>query len=227
VLDEVHNLRPKKQKKEGIDLRLVYNEIHKMCMLTRNRKIIAMTGTPMRDRPEEISSILNLILPIDSQFEGEEEFKWWFDIFGEDYYIELQRHAIPEQDKVNEVLLKFAAKYNVKVIASNDSHYVDQKDFNAHDILLCINTGEKVNTDAARELSVDDANFRNKRFAFPNDQFFFKTTEEMTTAFHDLQEAIDNTNEIVDKVEVLDLKKDILLPHFPVPKTFKTQDDYL
>ena len=75
VLDEVHNLRPKKQKKEGIDLRLVYNEIHKMCMLTRNRKIIAMTGTPMRDRPEEISSILNLILPIDSQFEGEEEFK--------------------------------------------------------------------------------------------------------------------------------------------------------
>jgi hypothetical protein len=75
VLDEVHNLRPKKQKKEGIDLRLVYNEIHKLCMLTRNRKIIAMTGTPMRDRPEEISSILNLILPIDSQFEGEEEFK--------------------------------------------------------------------------------------------------------------------------------------------------------
>jgi DNA polymerase-3 subunit alpha len=159
--------------------------------------------------------------------EGENEFKWWLNIFQEDYYVELQRHGMEEQEKVNKVLLKFAKKYNVKVIASNDSHYVDQKDFNAHDILLCINTGEKVSTPAAREFTDDDANFKNRRFAFPNDQFFFKTTAEMTEAFHDLQEAIDNTNEIVDKVEVLDLKKDILLPHFTVPKNFNTQDDYL
>ena len=74
---------------------------------------------------------------------GEQEFKWWLDLFGEDYYIELQRHQIPEQNKVNEVLLEFAVKYNVKVIASNDSHYVNVDDYNAHDILLCINTGEK------------------------------------------------------------------------------------
>ena len=159
--------------------------------------------------------------------EGENEFKWWLNIFQDDFYVELQRHGMEDQEKVNKVLLKFAKKYNVKVIASNDSHYVDQKDFNAHDILLCINTGEKVSTPAAREFSDDDANFKNRRFAFPNDQFFFKTTAEMTEAFHDLQEAIDNTNEIVDKVEVLDLKKDILLPHFPVPKNFNTQDDYL
>ena len=159
--------------------------------------------------------------------EGENEFKWWLNIFQDDYYVELQRHGMEEQEKVNKVLLKFAKKYNVKVIASNDSHYVDQKDFNAHDILLCINTGEKVSTPAAREFSDDDASFKNKRFAFPNDQFFFKTTDQMTETFHDLQEAIDNTNEIVDKVDVLDLKKDILLPHFPVPKNFQTQEDYL
>ena len=73
--------------------------------------------------------------------EGENEFKWWLNIFQEDFYIELQRHGIPDQDKVNLVLIKFAKKYNVKIIASNDSHYVDQKDSNAHDILLCINTG--------------------------------------------------------------------------------------
>ena len=79
--------------------------------------------------------------------EGENEFKWWLNIFQEDYYVELQRHGIPEQDKVNQVLLKFAKKYNVKVIAINDSHYVDQKDYNAHDILLCINTGEKWQTE--------------------------------------------------------------------------------
>ncbi len=73
--------------------------------------------------------------------EGENEFKWWLNIFQDDYYVELQRHGLPEQDKVNEVLVKLARKYNVKVIASNDSHYVEQEDFNAHDILLCINTG--------------------------------------------------------------------------------------
>ncbi|MFZ9240933.1 MAG: DNA polymerase III subunit alpha, partial [Chitinophagaceae bacterium] len=100
-------------------------------------------------------------------------------------------------------------------------------DFNAHDILLCINTGEKVATPAAREFTDDDASFRNKRFAFPNDQFYFKTTEEMSKVFGDLEEAIDNTNEIVDKVEVLDLKRDILLPHFVVPNKFKSQDEYL
>jgi DNA polymerase-3 subunit alpha len=159
--------------------------------------------------------------------EGENEFKWWLNIFQEDYYVELQRHGIPDQEKVNEVLLRFAKKYNVKVIASNDSHYVDQKDFNAHDILLCINTGEKQSTPALREFTDDDVFAKNKRFAFPNDQFYLKTGEEMSTIFKDLPEAIDNTNEIVDKVELLNLKRDILLPHFTVPANYKSQDEYL
>jgi DNA polymerase III subunit alpha len=159
--------------------------------------------------------------------EAENEFKWWLNIFQEDYYVEIQRHGLAEQDKVNQVLLKFAKKFNVKVIASNDSHYVDKTDFNAHDILLCINTGEKLATPALREFADDDVLVKNKRFAFPNDQFYFKTTAEMKQTFEDLPEAIDNSNDIVDKVELLDLKRDILLPHFPVPSTFKTQDDYL
>ncbi|MFZ1369881.1 MAG: DNA polymerase III subunit alpha, partial [Ferruginibacter sp.] len=159
--------------------------------------------------------------------EGENEFKWWLNIFQEDYYVELQRHGIPDQEKVNAVLLKFAKKYNVKVIASNDSHYVDQKDFNAHDILLCINTGEKQSTPALREFTDDDVFAKNKRFAFPNDQFYLKTGAEMSRVFEDLPEAIDNTNEIVDKVELLNLNRDILLPHFTVPVNFKSQDEYL
>jgi DNA polymerase-3 subunit alpha len=159
--------------------------------------------------------------------EGENEFKWWLNIFQDDYYVELQRHGIPDQEKVNEILLKFAKKYNVKVIASNDSHYVDQKDFNAHDILLCINTGEKQATPALREFTDDDVYAKNKRFAFPNDQFFLKTTEEMSKVFADLPEAIDNTNEIVGKIDLLNLKKEILLPFFEVPATYKTQDEYL
>lgn len=162
-----------------------------------------------------------------SEEEAENEFKWWLNIFQDDYYVELQRHGLPEQDRVNALLLGFARKYGVKVIASNDSHYVDQSDFNAHDILLCINTGEKLSTPALREFSDDDLNVRDKRFAFPNDQFYLKSTEEMQQTFQDLEEAIDNTNEIVDKVELLDLKRDILLPHFTVPTGFDSQDAYL
>lgn len=158
---------------------------------------------------------------------GEIEFKWWLDLFGEDYYIEIQRHDIPEQNKVNEVLLRWAEKYNVKVIASNDSHYVNQEDYNAHDILLCINTGEKQSTPTMKDFSDEEGGMRGKRFAFYNDQFYFKTTEEMSQLFHDIPEAIDNTNEIVSKVELLKLKQDILLPHFKVPENFKDQDEYL
>jgi len=159
--------------------------------------------------------------------EGENEFKWWLNVFQEDYYVELQRHGMPEQDKVNNVLIKLAIKYNVRIIASNDSHYVEQSDFNAHDILLCINTGEKISTPALRDFADDDINVKGKRFAFPNDQFYFKTTEEMKSLFKDLPQAIDNTNEIVDKIEVLNLKRDILLPYFKVPTAFSSQDEYL
>jgi DNA polymerase III subunit alpha len=159
---------------------------------------------------------------------GRKEFEWWLNIFQEDYYVELQRHNLKEQILVNEVLLRFAKEYNVKVIASNDSHYVDKNDANAHDILLCINTGEKQSTPKMDDVSMDDdANKKNARFAFPNDEFYFKTTAEMTHLFKDVPEAIDNTNEIVDKVEHLKLKQDIMLPNFVIPDSFKDQDDYL
>lgn len=155
------------------------------------------------------------------------EFEWWLDLFGEDYYIELQRHNMTEQDQVNEVLIRFAKDYNVKMICSNDSHYVDQKDSNAHDILLCINTGEKQATPAIREFMEEGTVMKHGRFAFWNDQFYFKTQAEMGKLFHDLPQALDNTLEIVDKIEPLKLKKDILLPNFIVPTEFSTQDDFL
>src|SRR6185436_10642056 len=91
-----------------------------------------------------------------TEADAEKEFRWWLDIFGEDYYVELQRHGLAEQNKVNEVLLKFALNHNVKIIASNDSHYVDLEDYNAHDILLCINTNSKYKEDKLIEFSDDD-----------------------------------------------------------------------
>jgi len=156
---------------------------------------------------------------------AEKEFKWWLDMFGENYYIEIQRHGMEQQNKVNKVLLRFAAKHNVPVIASNDSHYTDQDDYNAHDILLCINTGEKQSTPGFDDFVNDDAQVKNRRFKFPNDQFYFKKTSEMKELFKDIPEAIDNTNAIVDKIELLNLKKDILLPNFPIPKEFQQHDD--
>src|SRR6201996_4436099 len=161
----------------------------------------------------------------ESEEKAEKEFKWWLDLFGEDYFIELQRHNIREQEKINSTLLKYAKKYGVPVIATNDSHYTDRDDYNAHDILLCINTGEKQTTPGYDDFVNDDTNMKNRRFKFPNDQFYFKTTEEMSALFDDVPEAIDNTNMIVDRVEVLNLKKDILLPAFPIPKEFQIHND--
>jgi len=161
----------------------------------------------------------------DGDEKAEQEFKWWLDLFGEDYFIELQRHNIPEQEKINQTLLKFSKKYNVPVIATNDSHYVDQDDYNAHDILLCINTGEKKSTPGYDDFVNDDVHLKDRRFKFPNDQFYFKSTEEMSKLFDDVPHAIDNTNIIADRVELLNLKKDILLPAFPVPKEFQVHGD--
>lgn len=177
------------------------------------------------------SCCLGAIIPKKILKEGEaaaeEELKWWLNIFGDDFYIELQRHGIRDQDIVNEVLLKFAEKHNIKVIATNDSHYVEKEDYNAHDILLCVNMGEKQSTEKNLDFDDEEKSVKGKRFAFANDNFYFKTKEEMSNLFHDIPEAIDNTMHIVDKIEPLNLKKDILLPNFPVPEQFNTQDEFL
>ena len=163
--------------------------------------------------------------------EAEKELKWWLNIFGDDYYIELQRHRGLEnidigkdrngnpiytgmsQEDVNQKLLQLARKHNVKVICTNDSHYVEEEDWAPHDILLCINTNS---------LLADE-----KRFKFSSSDFYFKTQQEMNKLFHDHPEAVANTMEIFDKIEKLTLARDILLPNFPMPEQFKTQDDFL
>ncbi|HYD21078.1 MAG TPA: DNA polymerase III subunit alpha, partial [Flavipsychrobacter sp.] len=197
-----------------------YPRIDKELLLQHHEGLIATTCCLGAEVPQTILK--------KGEEEGEKVFKWWLDLFGEDYYVEFQRHDIPEQVKVNEVLVKFARKYNVPIIASNDSHYVDQADYNAHDILLCINTGEKQSTEKMKDFDDDGGSVRDKRFAFYNDQFYFKKTEEMLDLFADIPEAIDNTNLIVEKIKPLKLERDILLPHFKVPAEFHDdQDSYL
>jgi DNA polymerase-3 subunit alpha len=112
---------------------------------------------------------------------AEELLKWWLDVFGEDYYIELQRHRGLEnidqlgisQEDINQQLIQFARKYNVKIIATNDSHYVEEEDYIPHDMLLCINTGNRI----------EDTD----RFKFPSSDFYFKTKAEMGQLFSDVQ----------------------------------------
>lgn len=197
-----------------------YPRIDKELVLQYHEGLIATTCCLAAEVPRTILK--------KGEEEAEKVFKWWLDLFGEDYYIEMQRHDIPEQIKVNEVLLKFAKKYNVPVIASNDSHYVEREDANAHDILLCINTGEKQSTPSFKEFADDDVQVKDRRFAFYNDQFYFRTTEEMSNIFKDVPEAIDNTNRVMEKIKPMKLEREILLPHFKVPSEFnEDQNAYL
>ena len=196
-----------------------YPRIDKELILRYHKGLIATTCCLAAEVPRAILH--------KGEEEGERVFKWWLDIFGDDYYVELQRHGIPDQDKANEVLIKFARKYNVKIIATNDTHYVEKDFYEAHDILLCVNTGEKKSTPTLKDYNDEDTSTKGKRFAFYNDQFYFKTTAEMSELFSDLPEAIDNTNEIAEKIEVLDLHKDIMLPHFALPPGYTDQFEYL
>jgi DNA polymerase-3 subunit alpha len=147
--------------------------------------------------------------------------KWWLNLFGEDFYIELQRHRGLEnigglgvsQEDINQKLLEFAKKYEIKTIATNDSHYIEEEDWKAHDILLCVNTGSKIDTEG--------------RFKFPSNDFYFKSQEEMGKLFYDVPAGLDATMEIYDKVESPQLERDIILPNFPLPPKYKTQSDYL
>ena len=153
--------------------------------------------------------------------EAERKLKWWIDLFGEDYYIELQRHRNCDdidgsgvsQEHINQVLLGFARKYQLKVIATNDVHYLEEEDYKPHDVLLCVNTNS----------NVDETD----RFQFPSSDFYFKTHQEMLTTFSDVPFAIDQTQEIADKCYTPNLERDVLLPNFPLPHGFDSQNAYL
>jgi DNA polymerase-3 subunit alpha len=167
-------------------------------------------------------------------FKGEEEaeklFVEWHSLFGDDFYVELQRHNLCnidntglDQEDVNQTLIKFARKYQVPIIATNDSHYIDQDDANAHDILLCINTGEFQSTPKA----TNEESGKGYRFGFPNDQFFFKSQQQMEDLFADIPEAIDNTNLLISTIEPPQLARDIVLPNYGLPAGFNDQKEYL
>lgn len=187
--------------------------IDKELLLQYKGDLIATTGGLWGEIP---FLILNV-----GETQAEEAFVWWKEQFGEDFYVELNRHGIPEEEKVNEVLLDFAAKYDVKYFAANNSYYSEKTDAKAHDVLLCVKDGELYD----KPKKYIGKRGREFRYGFPNDEFYLKTPEEMKKLFADLPEAIECTNEIINKVETYKLAREVLLPAFDIPEEFKNAED--
>ena len=183
--------------------------VDKELILKYKEGLIALSGSLY-------GSISNLILNVGEE-QAEEEFKWWCENFGEDFYVELNRHGLDEETHVNNVLIKFAEKYSVKLIASNNVYYVNKEDASSHDILLCVKDAEQKSTPIGKG--------RGFRYGFPNNEFYFKNAKEISNLFHDLPSAIENINEIIDKVEVYNLSTEVLLPEFDIPEQFKDKLD--
>ena len=161
---------------------------------------------------------------LDGDINGAREaIEWYHSLFGDDYYLELQRHEVtdptiranretfPMQQQANKVLIELAREYGIKLICSNDVHFVDQENAEAHDHLLCLSTGK----------DLDDP----ERMLYSK-QEWFKTKAEMNAIFSDVPEALANTLEILDKVEIYSLDHDPIMPFFPIPESFGTEEEW-
>ena len=152
-----------------------------------------------------------------------EALEWYHRVFGDDYYLELMRHEVkdptiranretfPLQQQANKVLVELAREYGIKLVCTNDAHFVDEENAEAHDHLLCLSTGKDLD-DPTRMLYTK--------------QEWFKTRAEMNEVFSDLPEALSNTLEILDKVEIYSLDHDPIMPFFPIPESFGTEEEW-
>ncbi len=181
---------------------------HKLIQKYKN-DIIVLTGNLYGEVP---SKILNV-----GEKQAKEALVWWKEQFGDDLYIELMRHGQEDEDRVNQVLLELAKQYQVQVIATNNTYYCAKEDANAHDILLCVKDGEKQATPIGRG--------RGYRYGLPNQEYYFKSPEEMKELFKDIPEAILNIQEVIAKIEPYELARDVLLPKFTIPIEFRVKTD--
>ena len=152
-----------------------------------------------------------------------EAIEWYHRVFGDDYYLELQRHEVkdpsiranretfPLQQKANKVMIELAHEYGIKLVCTNDAHFVDQENAEAHDHLLCLSTGKDLD-DPTRMLY--------------SKQEWFKTREEMNEVFADVPESLTNTLDILNKVEIYSLDHDPIMPFFPIPESFGTEEEW-
>ncbi|MEM6687159.1 MAG: DNA polymerase III subunit alpha, partial [Bacteroidota bacterium] len=171
--------------------------------------IIVLTGNLYGEVPNKV---LNL-----GENQAEEALLWWKKTFQDDLYLEIMRHNQEDEDRVNEVLIKLAKKHDIQLVATNNTYYISQEDATAHDVLLCVKDGEKQATPIGRG--------RGYRYGLPNQEYFFKSSDEMKTLFKDVPSAILSIQEIIDKVEPFELARDVLLPAFDIPEEFQFEED--
>ncbi|HMQ45637.1 MAG TPA: PHP domain-containing protein, partial [Mariniflexile sp.] len=173
--------------------------------------LIVLTGNLYGEVP---SKVLNV-----GENQAEEALIWWKEQFGDDLYVEIMRHNQEDENRVNPVLIALAKKHDVKLVATNNTYYRKKADANAHDILLCVKDGEKQATPIGRG--------RGYRYGLPNQEYYFKSAEEMKQLFNDVPEAISNIQNVVDKVEAYELAREVLLPAFNIPDEFKNPEDLM
>ena len=171
--------------------------------------IIVLTGNLYGEVPGKILNV--------GENQAEEALLWWKEQFGDDLYVEIMRHGQEDEKRVNQVLIQMAKKHQVKMVATNNTYYCSKEDADAHDILLCVKDGEKQATPIGRG--------RGYRYGLPNQEYYFKSQEEMKGLFKNLPESILNIQEILNKVEAYDLARDVLLPVFDFPEEFKDPAD--
>ncbi len=171
--------------------------------------IIVLSGNLYGEVP---SKLLNI-----GEKQAEEALIWWKDQFGEDFYIEIMRHGQENENRANTDLIRLAKKHQVKLIATNNTYYIAKKDANAHDILLCVKDGEQQSTPIGRG--------RGFRYGLPNQEYYFKTAQEMKSLFADIPESILTSEEIVNKIESYQLAREVLLPKFDIPEEFQCAED--
>lgn len=185
--------------------------IDKELIKKHKSNLIVLSGSLYGEIPNKILNI--------GENQAEEALLWWKNEFETDFYIELMRHNQEDEDRVNTSLISLAKKHQVKTIATNNVFYLNKEDANAHDILLCVRDGEKQSTPIGRG--------RGYRFGLPNQEYYFKSSQEMKELFQDLPDAIINIQEVVDKIEPFDLSRDVLLPKFDIPQEFLVEEDNL
>lgn len=173
--------------------------------------LIALTAGAAGDVP-------NTILEF-GETKGEEAFRWWKETFGDDFYVQIQNHQVDEEEHLNEVLLQFADKYEVKILAQNETFYTQKEDAHIQDILYCIKDGEKLSSPVGRGFG--------KRRGLPSREFYIKDPDELRQAFNQFPDAFTAYAELLEKFSPYTLKRDVLLPEFDIPEEFLSEDDLL
>ena len=185
--------------------------IDKEVLLQYKEDLIVLSGNLYGEIP-------NLLLNVGER-QAEEALLWWKAEFAEDFYIEIGRHGLEVEERLNPLLVALAEQHQVKLVATNNTYYVEQKDAVAHDVLLCVKDGELVETPKGRG--------RGFRYGLENDSYYMRSTQDMLEMFADLPQAITNVGEIIAKCEHYGLAREVLLPAFDIPAEFVDAQDAL